>query len=44
VQSSGSKEFDQAVLDALKRIRLPARPDRKSEELTFTFSMKELDP
>lgn len=43
VQSSGSKEFDQAVLDAVKRIRLPARPDRKNEELTFAFSMKELE-
>jgi len=43
VQSSGSKEFDQAVLDAVKRIRLPARPDRKNEELSFAFSMKELD-
>ncbi len=43
VQTSGSREFDQAVLDALKRIRLPQRPDRKSEELTFTFSMKELE-
>ena len=40
-RSSGSREFDQAVLEAIRRVRMPARPDRKSEEVEFTFTMKE---
>jgi colicin import membrane protein len=40
-KSSGSAEFDRAVLDALRRVRMPARPDRKSEVIQFTFTMRE---
>ena len=40
-KSSGSEEFDRAVLDALRRVRMPARPDRKSEVIAFTFTMRE---
>jgi colicin import membrane protein len=40
-KSSGSAEFDQAVLDALRRVRMPARPDRKSETIEFIFTMRE---
>lgn len=42
-RSSGSSEFDRAVLDALRKVSLPARPDRKSEDVQFTFSMREED-
>lgn len=41
VQGSGSQDFDQAVLAAIRDVRMPARPDGKSETLTFSFSMKE---
>lgn len=41
VRSSGSREFDQAVLEAVRRVRMPARPDKKSEVVEFTFTMKE---
>jgi colicin import membrane protein len=40
-KSSGSSEFDRAVLDALKRVRMPPRPDKKGEEIAFLFSMRE---
>ena len=40
-KSSGSAEFDQAVLDALRRVRMPARPDKKSETIEFIFTMRE---
>jgi colicin import membrane protein len=40
-KSSGSTEFDQAVLDALRRVRMPSRPDKKSEAIEFTFTMRE---
>ena len=40
-KSSGSEEFDQAVMEALRRVRMPARPDRKSEVIAFTFTMRE---
>ena len=40
-KSSGSPEFDRAVLEALRRVRMPARPDRKSELISFTFTMRE---
>ena len=40
-KSSGSAEFDRAVMDALRRVRMPARPDRKSELIAFTFTMRE---
>lgn len=40
-QSSGSAEFDRAVLAAFREVRMPARPDGKSETLSFGFTMKE---
>ena len=40
-KSSGSEEFDQAVMEALRKVRMPARPDRKSEVIAFTFTMRE---
>jgi colicin import membrane protein len=40
-KSSGSREFDEAVLDAIRRVRMPARPDGKSELVTFDFSMRD---
>ena len=43
VKSSGSKEFDRAVLDAIRRLRMPARPDRKSELIQFVFALSEKD-
>jgi len=41
VKSSGSKVFDQAVLDAIKQVRMPPRPDKKGETFEFDFSMRE---
>jgi len=41
-RSSGSPEFDRAVLAAVARTRMPPRPDNKSELLTIPFHMKEL--
>lgn len=42
--SSGSAEFDRAVLDAISRFRsIGARPDHKSETVNLTFRMKEED-
>jgi len=42
-KSSGSAEFDQAVLAAVSRTRMPERPDHKSEVVTFPFTMREKD-
>ncbi len=42
-QSSGSAEFDRAVLEAVARVKMPARPDKKAEALSFVFSMRERD-
>ena len=41
LKSSGSKEFDDAVLDAIRRIKLAPRPDKKAETFEFSFSMRE---
>jgi TonB family protein len=41
VKGSGSREFDNAVLDAIKRVRMPARPDKKTETVQFDFSMRD---
>lgn len=41
VKSSGSREFDQAVLDAIRRVKLPPRPDKKSETVEFDFNMRD---
>ncbi len=43
-RSSGSAEFDRAVLDAISRFRpIGARPDHKGETVNLTFRMKEED-
>lgn len=41
LRSSGSGEFDQAVLETIRRVRMPPRPDKKYEEVEFDFSMRE---
>lgn len=41
-RSSGSPDFDRAVLAAIARTRMPPRPDNKTELLTIPFHMKEL--
>lgn len=43
-RSSGSEEFDRAVLEAVRSYRsIGARPDHKSETVNLTFKMKEED-
>ncbi len=43
-RTSGSREFDRAVLDAIGRVRMPSRPkDRPSESIEFVFTMRERD-
>ena len=42
VRSSGNTEFDQSVLEAFGRVKMPARPDGKTEVIKLTFRMKEL--
>ncbi len=42
VKGSGSREFDQAVLDALRRMQMPARPDKKSETIELNFGMRDV--
>lgn len=43
--SSGSREFDQAVLAAVRRVRMPARPaeHRAAETFEFVFTMRDRD-
>lgn len=41
LKSSGSSEFDQAVLETIRRVRMPPRPDKKYEDVEFDFSMRE---
>lgn len=43
--SSGSREYDQAVLAAVRRVRMPARPveHRAAETFEFVFTMRERD-
>ncbi len=41
VEPSGNPEFDRAVLDALRRVKKPARPDKKADYLSFVFTMRE---
>lgn len=38
-KSSGSKEFDDAVLSAVRRVKMAARPDKKTDTIKFTFAM-----
>ena len=40
-QSSGTPEFDRAVLDAVRRVKMPPRPDKRSETISFVFTMRE---
>lgn len=41
VNPSGIAEFDRAVLDALRRMRMPPRPDKRSETVSLVFTMRE---
>lgn len=41
VKSSGNTDFDHAVLDAIRRVKMPAHPNRKSESVKFTYSMRD---
>ncbi len=41
VTSSGSAEYDRAVLDAIRSVKMPARPDKKGQSVSFIFSMSE---
>ena len=41
IKSSGSADFDRAVLEAVRRIQLPARPDHRSEPIEFPFTLRE---
>lgn len=43
-RSSGSKEFDDAVLEAFARVRsVGPRPDRRSEVVSLSFRMREVE-
>lgn len=42
VKSSGSPEFDRAVIEAFSRVRMPARPDGKSSVESLLFRTKDL--
>lgn len=41
VRSSGSPDFDQSVLEAFGRLKMPARPDKKTDVQRLTFRIKE---
>jgi colicin import membrane protein len=41
VTSSGSAEYDRAVLDTIRSVKMPARPDKKGQSVSFVFSMSE---
>lgn len=43
VKSSGLREFDQAVIEAVRQIRMPPRPDKRSDTVQFIFAMRERD-
>jgi colicin import membrane protein len=40
-RSSGSRDFDNAILEAIRRVRLPAKPDKRTEKIQFDFTAKE---
>jgi colicin import membrane protein len=40
---SGSRVFDQAALEAIKRVKMPPRPDGKAEPFEFDFTMRAPD-
>ena len=41
VRSSGNKDFDQSVLEAFARVKMPSRPDGKTDVQRLTFRIKE---
>jgi colicin import membrane protein len=41
VRSSGNAEFDRSVLEAFARVKLPGRPDGKTDVQTLTFRTQE---
>lgn len=41
VRSSGNTDFDQSVLEAFSRVKMPARPDNKTDVQRLTFRIKE---
>ena len=41
LRSSGNAEFDQSVLEAFARVRMPARPDKNTDVQRLTFRIKE---
>jgi TonB family protein len=41
-RASGSRDFDAAVLAAFTRVRLPAKPDQRAEELALSFRTKDI--
>lgn len=42
-RSSGSEEFDRAVVAAFGRITMPAHPEKKSEDLELTFRTRDIE-
>lgn len=40
-KASGNAEFDRAVIEAVKRVRMPPRPDKKSEVISLEFKARE---
>lgn len=38
---SGMPDFDRAVVAAFRRVKMPPRPDKKSESMRFEFQMRE---
>jgi colicin import membrane protein len=40
-KSSGNREFDAALLAALRRVSMPERPDRRAETIEFEFALRE---
>jgi colicin import membrane protein len=41
VRSSGNADFDQSVLEAFTRVKMPARPDGKTDVQQVIFRIKE---
>lgn len=42
-RSSGSEEFDRAVVAAFGRITMPAHPEKKAEDLELTFRTRDIE-
>ncbi len=42
-RSSGSDEFDRAVVAAFGRVTMPAHPEKKSEDLELTFRARDIE-